>query len=154
MRTTCVAGLTRAQVVHIVGLTQARLAFGVHMMICSPPPGHPHLPATADTTHSGTPPALQSQFDLYTILPLPILYGVWVNPRNLTVGGTLGGLPMPYTWPLQDIRLARGLVQESVLFFLNPRFFCPPPPLTAYMIARYGVSPRTSFIALHAIHYW
>jgi len=58
--------------------------------------------------------------------------------------------------PLQDIRLVRGLCTRiNTIICKHPlRLGTPLAPFIAHAIAQYSVSPRPSFIAIHAIQYW
>jgi len=74
----------------------------------------------------------------------------------------------PAPWPLQDIRLVRGLfiLQKTILYYHSqttptlPLFelgwglgaLLPLPPFIAHIIARYSVSPRQACIAILVIH--
>ena len=93
--------------------------------------------------------------------------GAMIGPP---LGGLLfqyGGFSLPFlvvgaanalavSWPLQDIRLVRGLCTRinSIYCKHPPGLGTPPNPFIAHTITQYSVSPRPSFIAMHAIQYW
>jgi len=59
-------------------------------------------------------------------------------------------------WPVQDIRLVRGLCTRiNPIIRKHPLHVGTPlAPVSAHAIPQYSVYPRPSFIAIHAIQYW